>query len=311
MPLVNLKDMLRHARTNGYAVGAYDVVDCSFLAAVIAGAEAAQAPVIVSFSESHFAHYDFQVLMAAAEVATKKATVPIALFLDHGSSLESAVAAIRYGANGVMVDTSHLSFDDNLAAMSTAVTVAHAVGVPVEGELGCVPGNKGEEAASHRDEVRLTSPEEAAIYVRSTGVDFLAVSVGTIHGRLHSEPHLDFDRLAAISDAVGIPLVIHGGTGLSDEQFQALAARGVAKINYYTALSDLATAAATSAMESIQAGYTAGMDAVRLALANEVSRTCKVFGAAGRAEAVLASCHPWLGVQNLLLSKGAETADRR
>lgn len=311
MPLVNLKDMLRHARANGYAIGAYDVVDCNFIAAVIAGAEAARAPVIISFAESHFAHYDFPVLLTAAAAAAKRASVPVALFLDHGSGLESAVTAIGHGANGVMVDASHLPFDDNVAATRAVVAMAHAIGVPVEGELGYVPGVEGEDAERHPGEMRMTEAAEAALYVDATGVDFLAVSVGTVHGRLRGEPRLDLDRLTDIANAVGVPLVIHGGTGLSDEQFRALIARGVAKINYYTALSDLAAAAATSALEPIEASYTAGMDAVRAALTGEVARTCAVFGAAGRAEAALAACRPWREVEHLILFNWSDSAADR
>lgn len=311
MPRVHLKDLLRHARANAYAVGAYDVVDCNFIAAVIAGAERARAPVIVSFAESHFAHYDFPVLVAAAEAAAKRASVPVALFLDHGSGLESAVAAIRHGCQGVMADASHLPFDDNIAATRAVVDMAHAVGVPMEGELGYVPGVESEDAVRHPGEIRLTSPRDAAFYVDATGVDFLAVSVGTVHGRLRGEPRLDLDRLAAIADAVGVPLVIHGGTGLSDEQFRKLVARGVAKINYYTALSDLASAAASSALADVDSGYTKSMDAVRVAVTDEVLRTCDVFGAAGRAQEVLVACRPWREVEHLILFNWADAADRQ
>lgn len=311
MPLVHLTDLLRHARANAYAVGAYDVVDCNFIAAVLAGAERARAPVIVSFAESHFAHYDFPVLMAAAEAAAKRASVPVALFLDHGSGLESAIAAIRHGCQGVMVDASNLSFDANVAATRAAVEMAHAVGVPVEGELGYVPGVEGEDAARHPGEIRLTSPQEAAFYVDATGVDFLAVSIGTVHGRLRGAPRLDLDRLAAIAEAVAVPLVIHGGTGLANEQFRALIERGVAKINYYTALSDLAAAAASAALDPVEAVYTAGMDAVRVAVADEVTRTCAVFGAAGRADAVLAACRPWREVEHLILFNWSDSAAGR
>lgn len=311
MPLVDLKDMLRHARANGYAVGAYDAVDSNFVTAIIAGAEAARAPVIVSFAESHFAYYDFAVLMAAAEAAARKATIPVALFLDHGSGLDSAVAAIRHGCNGVMVDASHLAFDANVAATRAVVAMAHGVGVPVEGELGYVPGVEGADAARHPGAMRLTAPEEAAIYVDASGVDFLAVSIGTVHGRLRGEPRLDLDRLAAIAEAVGVPLVIHGGTGLADEQFQALVARGVAKINYYTALSDLAAAVASNALAEVESGYTAATDAVCAAVADEVARTCGVFGAAGRAAESLAACRPWQTLDHLILFNWSEAAAGR
>lgn len=311
MPLVQLKDLLWHARANGYAVGAYDAVDSNFIAAIVGGAERARAPVIVSFAESHFAHYDFPVLMAAAEAAAKRASVPVALFLDHGSGLAAAVAAIRHGCNGVMTDGSSLPFDDNVAATRAVVDMAHAVGVPVEGELGYVPGVEGEDAERHPGDVRLTSPHEATIYVDATGVDFLAVSIGTVHGRLRGKSRLDLDRLAAIDAAVAVPLVIHGGTGLVDEQFAALIERGVAKINYYTALSDLAVAAGSAALEPIEAGYTAALDAVRAAVAGEVTRTCAVFGAAGQADAALAACRPWREVEHLVLFNWSEAAADR
>ncbi|MDP1653663.1 MAG: class II fructose-bisphosphate aldolase [Rhodocyclaceae bacterium] len=301
MPLIHLDDMLRHARAGGYAVGAYDAVDSTFLSAILAGAEAARAPVIVSFAESHFRHYDFPVLMAAAVAAARRARVPVALFLDHGVSRDSAIAAIREGVNGVMCDASHLPFADNVAATRAVVEMAHAVGVPVEGELGYVPGVEGEDAARHPGAIRMTSPEEAAHYVDATGVDFLAISIGTVHGRLQGEPCLDLERLAAIANAIAVPLVIHGGTGLGDEQMRALVARGVAKINYYTALSDLAAAAAAAALDPMEAGYTAGIDAVHTALVAEVARTCSVFGAAGRAEAVRLACRPWHETEHLVL----------
>ncbi len=300
MPLVRIDDMLRHARATGYAVGAYDAVDSTFLSAILAGAEAVDASVIVSFAESHFSHYDFPVLMAAAVTAARRSRVPVALFLDHGSGHDSAVAAIRHGCNGVMVDASHLSFDENVAATRAVVAMAHAVGVPVEGELGYVPGVEGEVAARHPGAIRLTAPEEAARYVTETGVDFLAVSIGTLHGRLREAARIDLDRLAAIAAAVDIPLVIHGGTGLADKQLREIVARGVTKINYYTALSDLAAAAAAT-LDPTDAGYTAGIDAVRAAVTNEVARTCEVFGAAGRAEASLATCRPWQETEHLVL----------
>jgi len=308
MPLVHLNDMLRLARANGYAVGAYDAVDSTFLAAILAGAEAADAPVIVSFAESHFAHYDFPTLMAAAVAAAQRARVPVALFLDHGSGLDSAEAAIRHGCNGVMIDASHLSFAENVERTRAVVAMAHGCGIPVEGELGYVPGVEGADAELHPGEMALTAPTEAAHYVDQTGVNFLAVSVGTVHGRLRGEPRLDLDRLAAIADAVGVPLVIHGGTGLADEQFAELVRRGVAKINYYTALADLASAAAASALGPTNATYTAALDAARAAITLEVERTCRVFGSAGRATNVLAACRRWREVEHLILYNWADSA---
>lgn len=300
MPLVNLKDMLRHARTHGYAVGAYQAVDSNFISAILAGADAADAPVIVSLAEPHFGHYDFPALAAAALTAARRARVPVALLFDHGSGVDTAVAAIRHGCNGVMADASQLDFEGNVAATRAVVAMAHAVGVPVEGELGYVPGVEGDEAQRHPGAMRYTSAEEAARYVDATGVDFLAVAIGTVHGRLCCEPRLDLDRLAAIAEAVAVPLVIHGGSGLADDHYRGLVERGVAKINYYTALSDLAAAAASDALAAIDASFTAATDAIRAAIGDEVARTCALFGAAGRAAAASAVCRPWQEVEHLI-----------
>lgn len=293
MPLVNLKDMLSHARAHGYAVGAYQAADSNFVTAIIAGAEAARAPVIVSLSEPHSAHYDFPALAAAALSAAQRAAVPVALLFDHGSGVTAAMAAIDAGCNAVMADASHLPFETNVAATRAVVAMAHACGVPVEGELGYVPGVEGDEAVRHPGEIRYTSAAEAARFVEASGVDFLAVAVGTVHGHLVGEARLDLERLAAIAAAVAVPLVIHGGSGLEDAQYRELVARGVAKINYYTALSDLAAAAASHALAAVEAGYMAAIDAIRAAVAGEVARTAALFGAAGRADATLAACRPW------------------
>ncbi|MCX7898356.1 MAG: class II fructose-bisphosphate aldolase [Rhodocyclaceae bacterium] len=310
MPLVRLDDLLRHARAHRYAVGAYDAVDAHFIDAILAGAEAAQAPVIISFAESHYAHYDPALLFAAARDAARRAAVPVAIFLDHGASLEAAVAAIRWGANGVMVDASHLPDAENVATTRAVVDMAHALDIPVEGELGYVPGVEGEDAQRHAGALRLTSPEEAKDFVAATGVDFLAVSVGTVHGRLRGAPRLDLERLAAIAEAVSLPLVIHGGTGLLDTQFHALIERGVAKINYYTALAD---AAAQAAQGELVAGrpWTSALDAARAAIRKEVERTSRVFGAAGRAQAVREACRPWRELEHLILFNWSETASGR
>ncbi|MFA7593616.1 MAG: class II fructose-bisphosphate aldolase, partial [Thiohalobacteraceae bacterium] len=155
-------------------------------------------------------------------------------------------------------------------------------------------------------------PAEAADYVRRTGVDFLAVSIGTVHGRLHGEPRLDFERLAAINERLGIPLVIHGGTGLSDAQFRALIGRGVAKINYYTALADAAAASVRArAAADPRAGYTGLVQDVRAAIAAEVERCTELWGAAGRADEVLAAARPWREVEHLIVYNVAEGARER
>ena len=301
MPLVNMKQMLEHAHRNGYVVGAFDLVSLDFLEGIITAAERCQAPVILSLAESHFDYFDFDLAMPAVVAAAERADVPVAIHLDHGHSLESAVHGINRGCNGVMVDASHLAFGENVAVTREVVEMARGCGVPVEGELGYVPGVEGEDAERHPGEIAYTSVEDARTFVQETGVDFLAVSIGTVHGRMQGEPRLDIARLQAIDEALGIPLVIHGGTGLSDQQFRRLIERGVSKINYYTALADAAGNRIAGNLGSDARGYTSLVKGVREAIADEVERCIRLWGGHGRAGEVLEQSEPWLPVEHLIL----------
>ena len=300
MPLVHMKDMLQHAHANRYAVGAFDLVSLDFLEGIMMAAEEMRAPVILSLAESHFEYYDFELAMHATVAAARRASVPVAIHLDHGESIESVINGIRLGCNGVMVDASHHPFEENARITREVAELAHAVGVPVEGELGYVPGVEGEDAEKHPGEIRYTTPEEAKRFVEETGVDFLAVSIGTVHGRMKGQPKLDFDRLAAINETLGIPLVIHGGTGLSDDQFRRLVENGVTKINYYTALSDAAARTIYANAEQKVKGYTALVRGVREAIAEECRRMIELWGSAGRADEVLGAARPWREVMHVI-----------
>lgn len=292
MPLIAMKELIGHAHARQYAVGAYQVVDSSFISAVIGAAEAEHAPVILSFAEAHGVHYDLPALLMAARSAAQRSSMPVALLFDHARAIDTIETAIRLGFQGVMADFSGLPFAENVSATRGVVDLAHAHGVTVEGELGYVPGLSGDEALRHPGQMRLTAPVEAADYVAATGVDYLAVAVGTVHGHLSGEPQLDLNRLTGIATAVRVPLVVHGGSGLADEEYRGLIARGVAKINYFTALSDVASAAMANALADIDAGYLRGVDAVRLALAAEVTRTLRLFGASGQGIGALARALP-------------------
>lgn len=302
MPLVDMSDMLHHAYRNSYAVGAFNLTDPTFLEAILEGAERTRAPVILSLAESHFEHFDFELLMPAVVAAARRAKVPVAIHLDHGTSLAVAEQAIRLGCNGVMMDASHLPFAENAARTREVVEMAHACGIPVEGELGYVAGVEGEDAARHPGQLIHTSPEEVNRFIAETGVDFLAVSVGTVHGRLPGAPRLDFGRLTHITEAVDIPLVIHGGSGLSDDQFRELIARGVAKINYYTGLSDAAAACVcANAANNPAAGYAGLLRDVKDAVRAEVERCIRLWGSADHAEELLAKCRPWREVEHVIV----------
>ncbi len=302
MPLVDMKDMLQHAYQHGYAVGAFEVVSLDFLDGIMQAAEQARAPVILSMAESHFEYFDFDLMMPAVEAAAKRALVPVAIHFDHGTSLESAVNGINQGCNGVLVDASNEDFMENIRITKQVVETAHACGVAVEGELGYVPGVEGEGAEHYPGDFVYTSLAEAKAYVERTGIDFLAVSIGTVHGQMKGKPKLDYQRLKQINDSLKMPLVIHGGTGLSDDQFHRLISNGVAKINCYTALSDVV---AKQIRKNIKmetgCSYIGLTKSINLAVADEVERCMRLWGSAGRAAEVLARCWTWASVEQIII----------
>ncbi len=302
MPIIDMKDMLQHAYDHGYAVGAFDLVSLDFLEAILSAAEQARAPVILSLAESHFGYFDIELMMPAVEKAAERASVPVAIHLDHGADLDSAVRGIKLGCNGVMIDASHQEFSENIRITRAVADTAHACGIAVEGELGYVPGVEGEDAERHPEALAYTTPVEAKAYVERTGVDFLAVSVGTVHGRMKGKPRLDYQRLKQINEALSIPLVIHGGTGLSDAQFRRLITNGIAKINYYTALAEVAGASIRSSASSRKGNsYTNLVRDVRQTVSAEVESKMRLWGSAGRAAEVLARCQPWTPVEHVIL----------
>ena len=309
MPIVHMADMLKHAYRHSYAVGAFGVVNLDFVQGVLQAAEDCRAPVILNLIESHFNYYDLELLMPAVTVAAQRATVPVAICLDHGVSIDSAVRGIRTGCNGVMVDTSLLPLDENLRLTREVTEMAHACGVAVEGELGYVPGDEDEEGVKTPVGLVYTLASEAKTFVERTGVDFLAVSIGTVHGRMSGTPKLDYARLAKINEAVGIPLAVHGGTGLSDDQCKKLIANGVAKINYYTALSEAAGSHIRAHATPDKISYKALTRGVRGVIRAEVARSIRVWGSSGRAAEVLAQCRQWREVEHVVLYNTPQSED--
>jgi fructose-bisphosphate aldolase class II len=302
MALVDMRDMLQHAYRNSYAVGGFDLVSLDFLEAILEAAERCRSPVILSLAESHFEYFDFELAMAAAEKAARRARVPVAIHLDHGASHASAVRAINHGCNGVMVDTSDEPFSVNAELTRKVVETAHRCGITVEGELGYVAGVEGEDAAKHPGDAVYTSVAEAKVYAERTGVDCLAVSIGTVHGRMRGRPKLDFERLKRINAAVRLPLVIHGGTGLTEAQYHRLISCGVAKINYYTALADAAgRCIRENARADARCGYTGLVKDIRARIRDEVEHCMQLWGSAGRAAEVLMQCEVWQPVQHVIV----------
>jgi fructose-bisphosphate aldolase class II len=294
-------DMLQHAYKHNYAVGAFDIVSLDFIDGIIAAAEDRQAPIIISLAESHFSYFDFELMMPAVVQAAKRTSVPVAIHLDHGESLESAITAVNLGCTGVMVDASTMPLEDNITRTRSVVEMAHGCGIPVEGELGYVPGVEGEDAERHPGDVVYTTALEAKAYVDATDIDFLAVSIGTVHGRMKGEPKLDIDRLAEINQSLQIPLVIHGGTGLSDDQFRLLIANGVTKINYYTALADAAGRCIKNNEQNAGKSYTDLVRGVSEAVQQEAAKCIELWGSAGRADALLECCRRWKPVEHIIV----------
>lgn len=275
-------------------------------------AEESRSAVILSIAEPHFEHYDMELMLAAVERAARRASVPVAIQLDHGSSLESAIQAINLGCNGVMVDLSSQPLPDNIRATREVVEMAHGCGVSVVGELGYVAGIEGEGAEIHPGESAYTSVAEARAYVERTGVDSLAVSIGTVQGRVKGRAKLDIRRLKELNQALGTPLEVHGGSGLSEEQFHKLTSNGVAKINYYTALSDVAAAAMRrQTKENPKGSFIDLKRTVKEEIGEEVQRCLRLWGSAGRAAEVLEQCGRWQPVDDLWLFEGETLSPRQ
>lgn len=229
--LLNMKDLLAVARAHRFAVPAYNISSNMLLRGAIEAAEEAEAPVIIAIHPDELAFVGVSfVKMALAEA--HRATVPVVIHLDHGASLEQVMGAIRAGFTSVMIDKSMLPLEENIAACRQVTTLARAVNVSVEGELGTI-GELDEEAEAGADEVVFVKPDEVKYFVDATNVDTLAVAIGTSHGLYPKDmkPEIRLDLLREIGAKVSIPLVLHGGSGNPDSEIAQAVALGICKIN--------------------------------------------------------------------------------
>ncbi len=218
MPLVTMKEILEEARKGKYGVGAFNINNMEFLQGIVEAAEEEKSPAIIAVSEGAMKYAGVEYLYAMVKVAADKVSVPIALHLDHGKHWDKIVLAIRNGFTSVMIDASDKPFDENVAMTRKVVDLAHAVGVTVEAELGRLAGVEDIVNVDEKEAI-LTNPDDAKRFVELTEVDALAVAVGTSHGayKFKGEPKLDIDRIRKISELVGIPLVLHGASGVIPE----------------------------------------------------------------------------------------------
>lgn len=224
--LVSMREILTRAKAQGYGVAAPNVDNEHNLRACIEAAEALNSPLILGVAFN--ANPDICYFGRIATDLCIRARVPIAINLDHGATYEAAIWAIRAGFTSVMVDRSTLPYEENVAQVKEIVKIAHAVNVSVEAELGHV--GVGENYAVDRD-ASMTDPDQARQFVQETGIDCLAVAIGSAHGVYKGEPKLDFDRLSAIVNTVEVPLVLHGGSGTGDENLARATANGICKVN--------------------------------------------------------------------------------
>ena len=242
--LVNLKTVLSLAEAGGYAIPAFNVYNMETVMGAVKAAEELRAPVILQvyprLMKEEAGYYLSPVILAAA----KKATIPVCFHLDHGPSELETTRSIRYGATGIMLDGSTLPFEENIALTRRVVDTCSYLDVQVEGELGHIG------STSDKEQDEFTTPEDAKTFIEKTGVACLAVAVGTAHGRYKKPPKLDIERIKAIRRATdGAPLVLHGGSGVPDEEIKKGVAAGVRKMNFAT---DICYAFLDSCQEELQ-----------------------------------------------------------
>ena len=275
--LVNLNDVLKDAQEKHYAVGLFNTTDTDMLEAAISAAEELRSPIIIGTAEVLLPHGELKLIAPAMVAAAKRASVPVVVHYDHGLTFDRCMEALSLGFSSLMFDGSANDYDENLRATREIVRIAHAWGASVEGEIGHV----GEAAAGDNESGdQYTTPEEAVAFVKETGVDALAIAIGTAHGAYKSRPKLDLMRLAEIRAALDTPLVLHGGSGLSDDDFKNTIAGGIAKINIFTDLCVAGVQAMRSAETDV---YLEIRDRKVAAIKEAVKKKMLLFGSDGKA----------------------------
>lgn len=231
--LVNMNEILIKAKEEQYGLGFFNAVNMEMARAIIETAEELRSPVIIGTAEILLPAMSLEHVAEYLIPMAKKASVPVCVHYDHGLTFDKCMEALRLGFTSIMYDCSTADYETNVANVAEMVKICHAMGATVEGELGHVGDNEGE-GKLEDPSAYFTDPEVAKDYVEKTGVDALAVAVGNAHGDYKFPPKLDFDRIKTISDGTGLPLVLHGGSGLADDDFREAVKRGICKVNIFT-----------------------------------------------------------------------------
>lgn len=246
--LVNLNDVLKNAQKEHYGVGLFNTTDTDMLEAVIAAAEELNSPVVIGTAEVLLPYGELKLIAPSILAAAKRASVPVVMHYDHGLTFDRCMEALELGFSSIMFDGSAGDYEKNIADTRKMVEIAHGRGVSVEGEIGHV-GLADTEDNNLTD--MYTTPDEAEAYVKATGVDALAVAIGTAHGVYKTKPQLNLQRLSEIRNRVDVPLVLHGGSGLTDDDFKNTIKNGIAKVNIFT---DLCLAGDRAMKEGLEKG---------------------------------------------------------
>ena len=279
--LVNLKQILEIAEQEKSAIGMFNATGFDSLQAVISAAEELNRPVIIAHAEVHNVYNDISMVGPAMVAVAQAAKVPVCVHLDHGTSLDMIYKALRLGFTSVMMDASALPYEENLRLTKQITDAAHAMNVSVEAELGRLiigEAGSGEGLVGARPEDFYTRPDEAEAFCKATGIDALAIAFGTAHGFYTSQPKLDFDVIKNCAKATGLPLVMHGGSGVSEEGFRKAIESGIRKINYYSYMSKAGYAAAREVINSGTTSYLHDVEyAAMQAMREDVKKAIKMF----------------------------------
>jgi ketose-bisphosphate aldolase len=283
--LVPMKEMLEKAKRERYAIGAFDVLNLETCKGVLDAAVELRSPVIVAVPEAFGDICGLDALIGSFKILAAPLDIPVAIILDHGPSYESCIRAIRAGMTTVMFDGSRLSMAENIAITREVVKAARAVGVTVEAEVGHVGSGMASAESADGDHTKFTDPAEAVEFVKATGVDALAVAVGTAHGLYAGTPKIEYELLKTLSKEVPVPLVLHGGSSTGDERLAQAVADGIQKINIFTDMSVKAVADIKASMDDPKGRVWMGSIAGQaLASFKEVSaHYMKLFGSVGKA----------------------------
>ncbi len=285
--LVNMNEVLKPAKKNHYAVGLFNAVNLELARGIIAAAESSRSPVIMGTAEILLPYGPLEEVSYYLIPMAKKASVPVVVHLDHGLTYDTCVEALKLGFSSIMYDCSTDSYEENVRKVKEMADIAHSYGATIEGELGHVGDNEGSaEGSDHLADPSqfFTDPSLAKDFVEKTGVDALAIAVGNAYGAYKLPPKLDFERIRTIANTVDVPLVLHGGSGLTDNDFRQAIQEGISKVNIFTDINVAAVEAEFKKFSSMEKGLIDLIPAAVEAVKQESIKKMKLFSSDGKAD---------------------------